>query len=144
MNVETFNQGPKVYIPILIFNLLITIFAYGLFPFILAKARKTAISKKKYNRLCYAVNFAIATLFFLLSENGGAMNLAPYILWTSIFSYLGRNTLEKKELLFDGEQGETKPKSQRNEIRFCRKCGTKLRSGSITCRKCGTEIKWED
>ena len=144
MNVETFNQGPKVYIPILIFNLLITIFAYGLFPFILAKARKTAISKKKYNRLCYAVNFVIAALFFLMSEDGGAMNLAPYVLWTAVFSYLGRNTLEKKELLFDDEQDKTKSSTQRDEIRFCRKCGEKLRPSSIACHKCGTEIKWED
>ena len=49
MSYELFQQGPAAYIPVLLLSLVVTVVAYGAFPFIFAKVRKTPITKKKYN-----------------------------------------------------------------------------------------------
>jgi len=94
MSYEMFEQGPEVYVPFLILSLLITVIAYCAFPLIFAITRKTPIEKKKYSKYCYITNAVIAVIFLIL--NGGAVNFAPYILWTSIFVAVGNKILEKK------------------------------------------------
>ena len=121
--------------------------AYGAFPLVFAKARKSPITKKKYRGLCYGINVAVMFLFIVI--NGGASNGAPYFLWTWVFSSWGTRILEGKGLLDDGTYTpsaptrateQSKPTIAVNKVRFCRKCGEKLIDGSKFCRKCGTEV----
>ena len=60
---ELFQQGPMVYIPVLLISLVVTLLAYAALPIILAKTRKKIITKKKYNLLCYGINFLIMIVF---------------------------------------------------------------------------------
>ena len=46
MSYELFQQGPGVYIPILLLSLVVTVFAYGAFPFILAKHKRKLLPGK--------------------------------------------------------------------------------------------------
>lgn len=39
MSYELFRQGPAAYIPVLLLSLIITVIAYGAFPFIFARVR---------------------------------------------------------------------------------------------------------
>ena len=147
MTYELFQQGPAVYVPILLLSLVITVVAYGAFPLIFAKVRKSPITKKKYRGLCYGINVAVMFLFIVM--NGGASNGAPYFLWTWAFSSWGTRILEGKGLLDDGTYTpsvptrvteQSKPTIEVDKVRFCRKCGEKLIDSSRFCRKCGTEI----
>lgn len=147
MSYELFQQGPEVYIPILLLSLVITVVAYGAFPLIFAKVRKSPITKKKYRRLCYGIN--IAVMFLFIAINGGASNGAPYFLWTWAFSSWGTRILEGKGLLDDGTYipsapasapKQSNPVATTDKVCFCRKCGEKLIDSSRFCRKCGTEI----
>lgn len=142
MNYELFEQGPEVYIPVLLLNLVITVLAYGAFPLIFAKARNIPITKKKYKRLCYGINFAVMFVFMII-RSGGGLSFAPYILWTSIFLNSGAKTLCARGIMLDGNNvcfNEEPATTETDKIRFCRKCGAKLIDGSMFCRKCGTEI----
>ena len=62
MSYELFQQGPAAYIPVILVSLVVTVVAYGAFPFIFARARKKVITKKKYNRLCYGFNILESVL----------------------------------------------------------------------------------
>ena len=99
MSYEMFEQGPAIYVPILILSLLITILAYCAFPLIFALVRKEPIEQKKYSKFCYIANAVIMVFFMAL--NGGAANGAPYILWTSIFVAIGKKILRKKDAILD-------------------------------------------
>lgn len=149
MTYELFQQGPAAYIPVLLLSLVITVVAYGAFPFIFAKARNTPITKKKYRRLCYGINVAVMFMFIVI--NGEASSGGPYLLWTWIFSSWGTRILEDKGLLDDGTYipsatppvqapQQSKPIVEANKICFCRKCGERLIDRSKYCSKCGTEI----
>ena len=149
MSYELFQQGPEVYIPILLLSLVITVVAYGAFPLIFAKARKSPITKKKYRGLCYGINVAVMFMFIVI--NGEASSGGPYLLWTWIFSSWGTRILEDKGLLDDGTYipsaptpvqapQQSKPIGEANKICFCRKCGERLIDRSKYCSKCGTEI----
>ena len=138
---ELFQESPALFFLVLIISLVVTLLAYGAFPIIFAKVRKTPITKKKYKWLCYGINFIGIILFAAL--DGGASG-GPYILWTWIFSNYGLKTLEAKGLLFDVTLIEEKTiEVAENKVCFCRKCGTHLDVDSRFCRKCGTEIKEE-
>jgi len=100
MSYELFQQGPSVYIPVLLWSLLITIIAFAAFPIIFAVVRKKPVIKKKYKGLCYGINAAVLLLFMV--GNGGSGSVAPYLLWTWIFSGLGGWILESKGVLTDG------------------------------------------
>ena len=120
-----------------------TLVVYGAFPVIFAKTRTTPISKKKYKRLCYGINFI--GLIFFVAVNGTASG-GPYILWTWIFSNYGVKTLDAKGLLdviSTANEGCVDVSGNNEAISFCRKCGAKLDSDSRFCCKCGTEIKEE-
>lgn len=148
MTYELFQQGPAAYIPVLLLSLVVTVVAYGAFPFIFAKVRKTPITKKKYRRLCYGINIAVMFMFIVI--NGEASSGGPYLLWTWIFSSWGTRILEDKGLLDDGTYipsappvqtpQQSKPIVEADKICFCRKCGAKLIDRSKYCSKCGTEI----
>ena len=168
MSYETFQQGPAVYIPLLLISLLVTLVAYGAFPLIFARVRKASITKKKYNLFCYCVNFLVMVLF--VAVNGNSSSGAPYLLWTWVFSMSGIKTLKIRGVL-----EETQNKNYKNDvstevaevanttiskdsmiaaaehpvseemprIRFCRKCGFELIDGSEFCSRCGTAITKE-
>lgn len=51
---ELLEQGPSVYVPVILFSLLITLLAYGAFPMIYSRARSQAISSK--NSPCIAMD----------------------------------------------------------------------------------------
>ena len=142
---ELFQQGPMVYIPILLISLAITLLAYAAIPIILAKTRKKTITKKKYNLLCYGINFLIMFVFIVLN---GKSSGAPYIIWTGVFSSIGLRILKERKVL-DGFQSVAVEQNFSYEdipddvprIRFCRKCGSELLDGAKYCNKCGTEVK---
>ena len=148
MTYELFQQGAEVYIPILLLSLVITVFAYGAFPFIFAKTRNKPITKKKYRRMCYGINVAVMFLFIVI--NGGASNGAPYLLWTWVFTNWGTKILDVRGILVDESykpdvpnhlpELNNKPVVDADKIQFCRKCGERLIENSRFCRKCGTEI----
>ena len=146
---ELFQQGPMVYIPVLLISLAVTLLAYAAFPIIFAKTRKKTIVKKKYNLLCYGINFLIMFVFIVLN---GKSSGAPYIIWTGIFSSIGLRILRERKVL-DGFQTVTVEQNYSHEdvpedtaprIRFCRRCGSELLDGAKFCNKCGTEVIKED
>lgn len=161
MSYELFEQGPSAYIPTLLFSLVVTIFAYGAFPFIFAKTRNTPITKKKYKRLCYGIN--VVAMFLFMVINGGVSSGAPYFLWTWVFSRYGMKILSSRGIILDGEylsaniNSATKCKScgyiDKNFFNVCPKCGSctkeyvsvnelsKPKEGKICfCRKCGDKL----
>jgi hypothetical protein len=141
---ELFQQGPMVYIPVLLISLVVTLLAYAALPIILAKTRKKIIAKKKYNLLCYGINFLIMIVFIGLN---GKSSGAPYIIWTGVFSSMGLRILKKRNVL-DGFQTVTVEQNLQAidvsddapRIRFCRKCGSELLDGAKFCNKCGTKV----
>ncbi len=100
MTFEVFNQGPAVYIPILLFSLIFTVFAYGVFPIIFAYARKAQITEKKYKKLCYLINVPVVLVFFIFGD--GDSNLFPYFLWTFCISKLGTKILKTRGIIPNG------------------------------------------
>ena len=146
MSYELFLQGPEVYIPILLLLLAVTMTAYGAFPIIFAKARKSSITKKKYRWLCYGINLAVMLGFTIL----GGGSLRPYLFWTWLFTKRGINILRSEGVLEDNENNydtsdsEGEPESsiiKMNKNNFCRKCGDKLLENSKFCRKCGAQVE---
>lgn len=90
------QQGPAIYIPVLFSMLAVTLVAYGTFPLGFAKVRKKIITRRKYNLLCYGINFLIMILFIIINGDSSG---SPYMLWTCVFSLIGENNLRKKGLL---------------------------------------------
>ena len=142
MSYEIFEQGPDVFMPILLLSLAVTIVMYSVFPLVFAYTRKVTITKKKYKLLCYGINFAIAFMFTLINVIDAPLNGGPYILWTTVFSNLGAKILCERRVIIDDEALRMKdePVVGDNNISFCRKCGSKLLDNSRFCSKCGTEI----
>ena len=91
MFADLLMQGPEVYIPVILISIIATILGYGAFPFIFARTRKKAITKKKYYHLCFGVNFLVMILIKLFSDSTSA---GPYVLWTWIFTHNGMKYLE--------------------------------------------------
>ena len=165
MSYELFEQGPAAYVPVILVSLVVTLVAYGAFPLIFARTRKKAITKRKYNVLCYCFNALVMILFIAI--NGEPSSGAPYLLWTWVFSASGLKTLKSRGVLerfqvFDytktstsqtsqvmgsdisleaNDKTETPPvQEEKPPIRFCRKCGCELIAGSEFCSKCGVPI----
>lgn len=169
MTYELFQQGPATYVPIILVSLVITLAAYGAFPLILARARKKTITKRKYNLLCFCVNFLVMVLFIVV--NGEPSSGGPYLLWTWVFSASGIKTLKNRGVLDEFQNSDYTKTVEYNEnevdetvasektvivaeevpilkdeprIRFCRKCGFELIDGSEFCNGCGTAIERSD
>lgn len=145
---ELFQQGPEVYIPVLLVMLLMTLVAYAVFPLIFAWTRKKIITKTKYNLFCYGTNLLV--MFFFIVINGKSSG-SPYFLWTCVFSIIGTNILKRRQVL-EGYQPLTslyqdENTVENNEIRenepicICQKCGTSIPDCSVFCHKCGTKIE---
>ena len=132
---ELFQLGPAVYIPTLLFSLAITIIAFGAFPFIFARVRKSPITTKKYRRICYGIN--VVALFLFIVINGGGTSVAPYILWTSIFAHFGVKTLSRRGVITDSEYLADDP----NRVTECKACGYQDKEYFDACPKCGHYAK---
>lgn len=97
MTYELFQQGPSVYMPYILVSLAVTLAAYGAFPLILARARKRAVTKKRYRASCFGFNLLVLIAFCFI--NGGFSSWAPYILWTAVFSGVGVKMLGRRGVL---------------------------------------------
>ena len=116
-------------------SILITALAYCAFPLIYAKTRKAPITKKKYNKLCYGINAILMCVFLVM--NGFNLNPAPYILWTSIFSYVGTKILSRRGVMADGDYMKDDP----NRLTECISCGYRDEKFFTSCPKCGKNAK---
>ena len=117
MNYEMFLQEPEVFIPIILISLVITILAYGAFPFIFARTRKKTITKKQYNRWCYGINLLVMFAFCVI--NGVASSGGAYLLWSLIFTSAGLKTLQNRGVLegyYVGDKEPTNPLSQTADV----------------------------
>ena len=90
---DLFMQGPGIYIPVLLFSLIITMLAYGAFPLIFSRVRKKQITKKKFTLLCYGINLLVMIAFIAFGSKSSG---GPYVLWTWIFSTVGVRKLDKR------------------------------------------------
>lgn len=149
MNYELLEEDSGLFVLMLFLSIFITIIIYSAFPLIFAFSRHKKITTKKYNILCFSINFAIMFLFHLFFGETNA-SAAPYFLWTTIFSIVGSKTLQRKNLV-DNTPKKAKTKivlpevkdnisENNNKVLFCRKCGQELQKESNFCNKCGTEI----
>ena len=81
----------------LLLALLLTAIYYGLFPIIFSLVRKKPITKKKYNLLCYGINFVL--MIVIQSAEASSYSAAPYAIWTLIASSIGSAFLKNKAVL---------------------------------------------
>ena len=79
-------------------SFLVTLVCYGAFPILFAKFRESPIRDKRYTLICYAVNFAVAAGFIAVGSTGTA-----YVLWTFVFTRMGKSKLREKGILIDKE-----------------------------------------
>ena len=145
---ELLQESPGLFILLTVVSLIVTLVAYGAFPLIFSRIRKSNITKKKYYTLCYCINFAVMGLFIAI--NGGASSGGPYLLWTWVFSSSGLKTLKSRGVLGESQTTSYSNPSSigtatvnhtvNNKICFCRKCGNKLHEGANFCNKCGTKV----
>ncbi len=136
MNYELYYQDPSLFLAIILFSLVITLLAYGAFPFIFAKTSKKPITKKKYKCLCYGINFVVMLLFIVI--NGEPSNGAPYFLWTWIFSHYGVKILNSRNILDDEAHKNL------NCVTECKSCGYRDKNFFNACPKCGGYAKQYD
>lgn len=134
MTYELFQQGPEVYIPILLISLIVTVLAYGAFPIIFAKMRKKPITCKKYKCLCYGINFLVMVIFIGIS---GTSSGVPYLLWTWVFSKYGTKILGTKGVALDSDYLPDDP----NRVTECKSCGYRDKNYFNSCPKCGNYAK---
>ena len=126
--------------------------AYGAFPLIFSKMRKTNITKKKYYTLCYCINFAVMVLFIAI--NGEPSSGGPYLLWTWVFSSSGLKTLKGRGVLGESQivscstspsneepiSAETPIIGDNPNYNTCQNCGHELINGASFCNMCGTKV----
>lgn len=159
MTLELFEQGPGVYIPLIVVSLLVTLIAYGAFPLLYARFKKKPLTASKYKWKCYGFNFIPMVLFFLLSDRTPA---GPYILWTSVFCHSGLKTLVQRNLIVDNNVPVSTPssvtdmeytgkfqqtaaatatpvKQKKAKNRFCKLCGSPVDPSTKKCSSCGKQ-----
>lgn len=137
MSYELFQQDPAMYMLVFLFWIIITVLAYGAFPFIFAKTRTTPITKKKYKRLCYGINVAVMFVFVFIK--GGVLNGGPYFLWTWVFSRYGTTVLDSRGLFTDTD-GDYLPYDP-NRRTECKSCGYRDENFFNACPQCGKYAK---
>ena len=98
MTYELFQEDPIVFFCGALVNLIFTLIIYGLFPLLFAKCRQKPITEKKYKWICYLVNG-----FFCICQisnfNEEALNLVPFLLWTTVFVKQGKKILFSKNII---------------------------------------------
>lgn len=79
-------------------DLLLTVFAYDLFPICFALLRKKPIKARSYRLLCYAYAIIVWLGFRVLSNLAGSASsgYAPAVLWTGIGIAIGSSILSEK------------------------------------------------
>ena len=118
---------------VILLLLFVTFIVYMAFPLIYAGAISKPITEKKYKRICFGVNFMVSCIFMFI--RGGAVNLAPYLLWTGVFTSIGMDILKKKELLIKKEIIDKKLK----KAYICKNCGYGDTQYFKNCPICGSE-----
>lgn len=140
--------------------LFITMLAYGSFPLIFAEVRKKHISKRKYNILCYGINFFVSLVFSIANSGSSAMGL-PYLIWTWTFSTLGLKILKRKDIVDESQDLTTENKRNRGisvshesinvekksidtskiaQVKHCTRCNNKLQGDDTFCSRCGKKV----
>lgn len=113
------NSGEKkmneITLESVIISLILTLIIYGAVPIVFAKCRTTPIYVKKYNRLCWGINF----IFALLCRTISTHQSGAYFLWTAVFNYVGKNMLSKKELLILEEEPACSAKTLEDGLENC-------------------------
>ena len=149
---ELLQESPGLFILMIIVSLIVTLVAYGAFPLIFSRTRKTNITKKKYYTLCYCINLAVMVLFITI--NGEPSSGGPYLLWTWVFSSSGLKTLKKRGILGTNQTTsysdhlsteetivtETHIISNYQNCNICKNCGHKLIDGAAFCNMCGAKV----
>lgn len=79
-------------------NLAITLAIYAAFPMLFALLWRREIKINSYRIWSFAVNLSIAAALFV-AQGGGVMNATPCILWTFVFTSLGKRVLDKRGFL---------------------------------------------
>lgn len=162
MTLELFEQGPGVYVPILLVSILITAVSYAAYPLLLARFRRKPITARKYRAFCYLFNILVMVFFTALN---GSSSGAPYVLWTSAFCHFGKKTLERRKLLVDPDDPMPVPtsapsntaleytgkfqqpadsisapiKPKESKPRFCKHCGHPIDPATKKCTGCGKQ-----
>lgn len=149
---ELLQESPGLFVLTIIISLIVTLIAYGAFPLIFSRTRKSNITKKKYYTLCYCINFAVMVLFIAI--NGEPSSGGPYLLWTWVFSSSGLKTLKCRGLLGESQADSCSiPSSIEEPIivdapivvdhqkgNTCQNCGHELIDGASFCNMCGTKV----
>ena len=120
---------------VLFLSLFITVLIYGAIPLVLAIIKKSLITKKSYRALCFGINAIVLVISIIINE--GNFNASPYILWTSLFSFLGIKILRSRNLLVESRDvadGQT-------YIIECKCCGYREENYFHKCPKCGKSAK---
>jgi len=82
----------------LLLNLAITLVMYSFFPILYAYIRRKEIESFHYRAKCFIFNLIIGAV--MVAFFGGVANGAPYILWTFVFSSIGKRILTNRGLLY--------------------------------------------
>lgn len=122
----------------IILGLVITAVSYGLIPLLIASSRTKHITIQRYCAYCYLGNILVMVLFIIF--NGGS-NGAPYILWTSVFCYVGKSILKERNLIAAKVAPEQSLKLNVTPDMFkfiCDECSTTSISWYNECPNCHT------
>lgn len=130
------QRSPGTFAAFLLCSLVITLLAYGAFPLLFSRMWKRSITQRKYHVWCYAVNCIFMILFQLQSEES---TLAPYLLWTSVFTWLGSRNLQLRGRMEDYD-GILLPDDPTRRV-VCKTCGYKSTEYFEACPNCGKYTK---
>ena len=108
-----YQEDQETFSLILIVSLLLTMLAYGIYPLLLARCRRKPITSKRYTLFCFLFNFLVMLIFVVLD---GASSGAPYFLWTSVFSFLGKKILSGRNVLIDSDADENETEAPTSDV----------------------------
>lgn len=82
----------------IVLDLVITLISYGIIPLLIANSLTTRVTTRRYRVYSFLGNILVMVLFIIFN---GRSTGAPYLLWTSIFSYVGNSILKERNLIAD-------------------------------------------
>lgn len=106
-------------------------------------AKKLRLKRNKKGKVLEIVAIVIGgfnfyCVFFALTD---IPILVGYLGWViCIVAYRMVKVPERQDILMDGQCTKGNTLAERDQIRFCRKCGEKLLDNGRFCCKCGTEV----